>query len=39
MLKMALNYNNSFIEDVRTKQEANIKEFCQTLLNLYITGN
>ena len=39
MLKMALNYNNSFIEDVRTIKEANIKEFCNTFLNFYITGN
>ena len=39
MLKMALNYNNSFIEDVRTIKEANIQEFCHTFLNLYITGN
>ena len=27
MLKMALNYNNRFIEDVRTIKEANKKEF------------
>ena len=39
MLKMALNFNNSFIEDVRTIKEANIQEFCHTFLNLYITGN
>ena len=36
---MALNYNNSFIGDVRTVKEANIQEFCRTFLNLYITGN
>ena len=39
MLKMALNCNNSFIEDVRTIKEANIKEFCNTFLIFYITGN
>ena len=39
MLKMALNYNNYFFEDVRTMKEANIKEFCHTFLNLYIIGN
>ena len=38
-LKMALNYNNSFIEDVRTIKEANIQEFKHKFLNLYITGN
>ena len=39
MLKMALNYKNRFIEDVRTMKEANIKECCHTFLNLYIIGN
>ena len=39
MLKMALNYNNRFIEDVRTMKEANIKEFSHTFLNLFIIGN
>ena len=38
ILKMALNYNNRFIEDVRTMKEANIKEFCHTFWNLYIIG-
>ena len=36
---MALNYNNSFIEDVRTITQANIKDFCHTFFKLYITGN
>ena len=39
MLKMELNYNNRFIEVVRTMKEANIKEFCHTFLNLCIIGN
>ena len=39
MLKMALNYDNYFIEDVRTMKGANINKFCHTFLNLYIIGN
>ena len=39
MLKLALNYNNYFNEDVRIMKEANIKEFRHTLLNLYTIGN
>ena len=39
MLKLALIYNNRFIEDVRTMKEANIKEFCHTFWDLYIIGN
>ena len=39
MLKMALNYNNFLIEDVRTIEEANITTFCRTFLDLYIIGN
>ena len=30
LLKMALNDNNCFTEDVRTMNEATIKEFCHT---------
>ena len=39
MLKIALNYNNCFIEDVRTVKEANVNEFGHTFFNFYIIGN
>ena len=39
MKKMALYYNNSFIEDVRTIKEANIKAFRHAFSDLYIIGN
>ena len=38
MLKMALNYNNSFVEDVRIIKEANKNGFCHTFLDLDIIG-
>ena len=39
MLKMELNYKESFVDNVRTIKEATIKGFCHTFLDLYIIGN
>ena len=38
VLKIALDYNSPFFEDVRTIKEANIKGFCRSFLDLYIIG-